>query len=249
MTKHSLSRQRRPALAILGFAVGFVVNPGAAIADYTIFPTQSAAVDASNRLGQPVAYNFSPFGNIGQGQGITLFHDIVSYFTFDLSGVQGTISGLEITGSVPNLHSFLSAQPTYADENLYASLGVAVTVPGSTNLSDPQAIYTSVHGASSRGSFIVDSGVPDIFHPQPKGPNFALEIDSAISSIQGGTLALGLYVSNRTDPGGGVVGDLAIQLNVSVVPEPTSLTLTALVLTLVGCHWFVRRADSDPSSA
>jgi hypothetical protein len=235
MTTYDFARKWCRAVVLLGLAAGLAANPESTVADYEISPSESIAVDSIGMSVFP-----APNGDVGAGQGLVQVHSIVSYVTFNLSGVQGPIAELEITGSLTNLRPVLSQSMTFLGSGQYASLGVGVSLPGFPNLSDFQAIYNSVVSGPNVGGFIIDNGITGA-HPT-YGPNFALQINGAIGSIQGGILALGFIGTGPNPFFPGVTGDLSVQLDVGVVPEPSSLTLMVLSLGLLGCVWFARSA-------
>jgi hypothetical protein len=238
MTTYDFAWNWCRAVVLSGLAAGLAANPESTLADYEISPSQSIAVDAIGMSVFPAAN-----GDVGAGEGLTQVHSIVSYLTFDLSEVQGPIAELEITGSLTNLRPVLSQSMTYLSAGQYASLNVGVSLPGFPNLSDFQAIYASVVSGPNVGGFIIDNGVVVPPAPPPTyGANFALQINGAIGSIQGGILALGFSGGQPNPFFPGVTGDLSVQLDVGVVPEPSALTLMALGVGLFGCGWFARSA-------
>jgi hypothetical protein len=233
MERQTLSRIGSGIRLTLGLALGLLALPGLAMADYVI-PGSILATADQLLPGPPAQYIFPVgpgFGNVGLGTGVIQQHSIVSYVSFDMTGVQGTITGLEITGSITNLQRITTG--TIYTEGV--AMYVGVTLPGSTDLTNAQAVWTNVTGGSPLGSFMIDNGIsrgPDL--PPPVGPDFSMGISGAISDIQGGKLAVGFYSQGTLGDVPGATGDLSVQLNVSTVPEPTSLALTALGLTLVG---------------
>jgi hypothetical protein len=129
-----------PGSLTLGLVVGLLALPGLAMAGSVISTPAVTTVDAIGPGLGGIQYVFTSslgvsVGNVGKGYGQIQPHSIVSYVSFDLTGVQGTISGLEITGSIDNLRHILFVTP-YAPE-VFANLNVGVTLPGSTDLTNP----------------------------------------------------------------------------------------------------------------
>jgi hypothetical protein len=240
MARETFWRTEPGTLLTLGLVVGLLALPGLAMAGSVISMPAVTTVDAIGPGLGGIQYNYitpnilGGYGNVGEGLGLIQPHSIVSYVSFDLTGVQGTISGLEITGSINNLRRIYYGA-IYAPE-FFASLNVGVTLPGPTDLTNAQTVYTNVTQGHLLGSFTIDNGVPNITLPPPVGPDFSLDISGAISDIQGGKLALGFFGGGglALPYNDGATGDLSVQLQVSTIPEPTSLALTALGLALIG---------------
>ena len=93
-------------------------------ADMIVSPSPFMNVDQLR--GENTTYlALSPASQIGSGLGMLEEHTIVSVAQFDLSGVTGTISRLELTGSVGNFRHILNNY-VYADQ--YEGLRVGVTL-------------------------------------------------------------------------------------------------------------------------
>jgi hypothetical protein len=234
-------------LAALECAILLVATSAPVFADYVVIaPSSSQAVDEQND-GLRVRYVPWTDADVGAGQQFILFDTIVNRTLFDLSHVPGTITSLELRGSIPSLHwAFAGAWGT-DPPNPYATLSVNITLPTTLNPPDLQSFFASVMNGGVAGGFRVDNTYLPTQPPPAFGPNFDVLLDpSAISAIQNGTLALGFapvlfvhdFPSFPLNPG--ITGFLSDELIVQFVPEPGSLSLIVLGAVVLGFGRFRR---------
>jgi hypothetical protein len=234
-------RSRRPGpcrygLVPLWAALVVLAAVSPASADYvTLSPSSVPSVHALTTSGNTSFLPASGQGSVGLGQYRIAVHELVSRADFDLSGVRGTIVGLEIKGEIPSL-SPIPPGTSYIP-GPYPTLGLNVTLPTTVDTTDPQSFYASLTGGQVLGSFKVDYAVPGWPPPiqPPLGPNFDVTLGpEAIAAAGSGSLSLGFVPYEATPFNPGAQGALSVQLIVTTVPEPASAALTALGLALLG---------------
>jgi hypothetical protein len=231
-------------LTVAGIAAALMTGPRAASADFvTLIPASSASVDQQQtNLGS--VYAAGPTDRtVGFGQPRIVFNTYVTQMSFDLSNVTGTVTGLELKGSL-SLAPVPFTPPNFYQSGQYVDLGVVVTLPTTVTTNDPLFnLFAGVTNGLNVGQFTVDNaGTAGVTPPGGGtgfGQNFDVVLDpNALGAIKNGTLSLGF----DPGPGGpinpGVQGSLALQLVVQTVPEPTALTLTGLGLALLGFTGF-----------